>query len=265
MTFPTLRALFACFCLTLIAACADPQAKTPDAYASFTDGDITLPEVPPEYLEAPNRRVILPYEGEEEPGTIVVDPYAKFLYYVEDDGTATRYPVAVGREGRGFKGEGVIKRKEEWPGWTPTANMLKTEPEVYGPFARGIPGGVASPLGARALYLYRGGKDTRYRIHGTNDMESIGNANSAGCIRMFNQDVIHLADRVDLGTQVKVRSYEESVEIEGVEMANRGQELPPKIVNPDIVYAAVADQERLRVMRETQRKLEEEEKAEEDG
>jgi lipoprotein-anchoring transpeptidase ErfK/SrfK len=183
------------------------------------------------------------YEGSEAPGSIVVDPYAKFLYLVGDGGSATRYPIAVGREGRGFTGQATIKRKEEWPGWAPTANMLRSEPEVYGPFAGGIPGGVASPLGARALYLYRGGRDTRYRIHGTNDLQSIGNSSTAGCIRMFNQDVIDLYERAPMGTDVVVRTYDESVAAEGEELANRGVELPPTIVDPDVVYAAVEAQE----------------------
>ena len=132
-----------------------------------------------------------------------------------------------------------MQRKADWPGWTPTRNMLRTEPEVYGPFAKGIPGGVASPLGARALYLYRGGRDTYFRIHGTNDVRSIGNANTAGCIRLFNQDVIHLAERTPMGTEVIVRTYEESVAAEGEAMANRGVELPATIVDPDVIYAAV--------------------------
>ena len=241
-----LKSILLCMGLLALGACSGAPSDTPDTsgpYASVTDGDITLPRVPIVYLVPPNRRTTVDYTGTERPGTIVVDPYAKFLYYVEEDGQATRYPVAVGREGRGFKGSATIRRVEEWPGWTPTANMLRTEPEIYGPFARGIPGGVASPLGARALYLYRGDRDTRYRIHGTNDMESIGNANSAGCIRMFNQDVIHLADRVSLGTRVKVRTYEQSVEIEGERLANRGVELPPKIVDPEVIYAAVEAEE----------------------
>jgi hypothetical protein len=121
--------------------------------------------------------------------------------------------------------------------------MLRSEPEVYGPFAGGIPGGVASPLGARALYLYRGGRDTRYRIHGTNDLQSIGNSSTAGCIRMFNQDVIDLYERAPMGTDVVVRTYDESVAAEGEELANRGVELPPTIVDPDVVYAAVEAQE----------------------
>mgnify|MGYP000668997779 FL=1 len=118
--------------------------------------------------------------------------------------------------------------------------MLRTEPEVYGPFAGGIPGGLASPLGARALYLYRGGKDTYFRIHGTNDLGSIGNSGSAGCIRLFNQDIIDLFDRIEMGTKVVIRTYEDSVRIEGEELAYRGVELPPYIADPDAINEAVA-------------------------
>lgn len=240
----TFRSLLLVSVLGVLAACGAPTEQTAPPvdvgpYAAVDDGDITIPAVDPQYLAEPNRRTEVAYNGSESPGTIVVDPYAKFLYYVEEGGMATRYPVAVGREGKSFRGKGTINRKEQWPGWIPTANMLRTEPEVYGPFRRGIPGGVASPLGARALYLYRGGKDTYFRIHGTNDVTSIGNANSAGCIRLFNQDIIHLFDRTDLGTQVVVRSYEESIALEGEEMANRGVELPPVMLDADEVYAAV--------------------------
>lgn len=240
----SIRALALCLLFGALSACATApndagRGADTGPYGPVVDGDITIPAVDPVYLADPNRRANLPYNGTEAPGTIVVDPHAKFLYLVEEGGTATRYPVAVGREGRGFRGTGTIQRKEEWPGWTPTANMLRQEPEVYGPFARGIPGGVASPLGARSLYLYRGGKDTRFRIHGTNDLKSIGNANSAGCIRLFNQDVIDLYNRAPMGTRVVVRTYPQSVALEGEEMANRGQELPPTMVDPDVVYAAV--------------------------
>ena len=245
MTRPILRIALLCFGLAALAACtpATEDSLTSSAplepYGAIIDGDITIPAVDRFYLQEPNRRTEVAYDGPEAPGTIVVDPFAKVLYYVEEEGRATRYPVAVGREGRGFRGRATIELKRDWPGWTPTANMLRTEPEIYGPFRRGIPGGVASPLGARALYLYRGGRDTRYRIHGTNDLTSIGTATTAGCIRLFNQDVIHLAERAPLGTQVVVRTYEESVAAEGEAMANRGEVLPPKIVDPDVVYAAV--------------------------
>jgi len=128
--------------------------------------------------------------------------------------------------------------KREWPGWTPTANMLRTQPEVYGPFADGVEGGLASPLGARALYLYQNGRDTFFRIHGTNDLASIGNSGSAGCIRLFNQDIIDLYERVERGARVTVRTYAESVAAEGEELANRGEVLPPTIVDPASIYGA---------------------------
>jgi lipoprotein-anchoring transpeptidase ErfK/SrfK len=243
MPLSFLRSLTLCAALGLLGACGAPQdgvtRGVPAAYGELVDGDITIPAVDPAYLAAPNRRTEVDYTGPEAPGTIVVDPFAKFLYLVEEDGRATRYPIAVGREGRGFRGSATVQRKEMWPGWAPTANMLRTEPEVYGPFARGIPGGVASPLGARSLYLYRGGRDTRYRIHGTNDLESIGNATTAGCIRLFNQDIIDLFDRTPMGARVVVLTYEEAAASQDAQWLDRGTELPPRIVDPALIYAAV--------------------------
>ncbi|PWK56783.1 L,D-transpeptidase [Silicimonas algicola] len=213
-------------------------------YGEVQEGHIVIPRVDPQYLQEPNRRTSVAYNGYETPGTIVVDPYAKFLYYVEAPGAAIRYPIAAGREGRGFQGEATVGRMAEWPGWTPTANMIRSEPDVYGPFSKGIPGGRANPLGARAIYLYRGNRDTYYRIHGTNDPATIGNSGSAGCIRLFNQDAIDLYNRVSVGSTVVVRTYEESVAIEGYDMANRGQEMAPRHVDPAEVYAAVAEDQR---------------------
>jgi lipoprotein-anchoring transpeptidase ErfK/SrfK len=195
-------------------------------YGLIEDDGYTLPPVPPGYLEGVNRRALVPYRGTASAGTIEIDPHAKFLYWVQDDGMAVRYPIAVGREGLGIRGSFTIRRKAEWPGWTPTANMLRREPEVYGPYRNGVPGGLTSPLGARALYLYRGSRDTYFRIHGTNDLSSIGNSGSAGCIRMFNHDAIDLFGRVPTGTPVVVRSREESIRIEGPLMAGRGIQLP---------------------------------------
>lgn len=202
------------------------------------DDEYFIPAVPEEYLAFPNRRQLIFYEGTRAPGDIEVDIHGKFLYWILEDGTAWRYPIAVGRAGLSLSGTTSIQRKEEWPSWTPTANMIRREPEIYGPFRNGVEGGPASPLGARALYLYRGGRDTFYRIHGTNDLASIGNSGSAGCIRMFNQDVIDLYDRVPLGTTVYSRTYEESVRILGVEVANRGVELPSVQVSPETIYGA---------------------------
>ena len=218
-----------------------PGIEFIDGYGPLFDAGYNLPPIPSSFTQGVNRRMTGIYIGEQGPGTIDVDPYAKFLYYIPNEGETIRYPVGVGRAGRSFRGEGNIQDKKKWPGWTPTANMLRNEPEVYGRFSRGIPGGLRSPLGSRALYLYRGGRDTFYRIHGTNDMTSIGNSGSAGCIRMFNQDIIDLFDRVEIGTRVHVRSPEESQRVDP-EHYNRGVELPPVIIDPEDVYgdAAVA-------------------------
>jgi len=183
--------------------------------------------VPPQYLYDGNRRELVPYAGDEAPGTIVVDTHSRKLYLVEEGGMATRYPIAVGREGLSFRGSGVIGRKAEWPYWQPTANMVRTRPDLYAAYAGGLPGGLENPLGARALYLYRGGKDSMFRIHGTSDSASIGHATSAGCIRLFNQDIIDLYDKVPNGTRVKVRTEEESLALEGPMMSNAlGQIVP---------------------------------------
>ena len=253
MALQSSRILFVLAAALALAGCtgSGPFENTPlsaevDGYGEIQEGYLTIPAVDPAFLTAPNRRTTVTYTGTEAPGTIVVDAYAKFLYLVEPGGSAIRYPVAVGREGRGFSGQATIGRKAEWPGWTPTANMIRREPEFYGPFAKGIPGGKASPMGARALYLYRGNRDTFYRIHGTNDPATIGNAGSAGCIRMFNQDIIDLYERVPFGAQVVVRTYEESLALEGVEMANRGDEIPPRTVDPEEVYALVEAEEQRR-------------------
>lgn len=220
-----------------------PEDIVHDAgYGILVDGEYALPPIPQEFTQGVNRRALVPYPGEEEPGTIEVDIHAKFLYLVLDDGMAMRYPIGVGRLGRSIRTDTTIRLKREWPGWTPTANMLRTEPEVYGPFAEGVPGGLASPLGSRALYLYRGNRDTRYRIHGTNDLSSIGNSGSAGCIRMFNHDIIDLFERVDVPTQVVMRSEEDSMLIEG-DLFGRGEELPPTIIDPETIYGAVAEAE----------------------
>lgn len=231
--------------MAVLAACGAP--KTEDApvetflpgYGPIFDSGYTLPGVPSQYLQGVNRRITGTYLGEQAPGTIDVDPYAKFLYFVREGENSVRFPIGVGRAGRAFVGNGTIQLMRKWPGWTPTANMLRKEPEVYGPFAKGIPGGRRSPLGARALYLYKGGRDTFFRIHGTNDLESIGNSGSAGCIRMFNHDVIALYDMVPLGTPVHVRGEAESLRVDP-ENFGRGVELPPKTVDPNLIYSAEA-------------------------
>lgn len=232
-------ALTACAAPLPDGAPVAPQFAYLPFYGPMTDSGIDLPAVPAYLTEGVNRRITGTYLGEQPIGTIDVDPYAKFLYFVREGDNSVRYPIGVGRAGRAFAGNGTIQRKLKWPGWMPTANMLRTEPEIYGPFARGIPGGRRSPLGARALYLYRGGRDTFYRIHGTNDMESIGNSGSAGCIRLFNHDIIHLYEITPIGAPVHVRSEAESLRVDP-ENFGRGLELPARRVDPETIYSAEA-------------------------
>ena len=144
------------------------------------------------------------YEGGYKPGTLVVDTGARFLYLVEGGGFATRYGVGVGRAGLAWKGTAVVGRKAKWPSWRPTDNMIRTEPELYSQFAGGLSGGLDNPLGSRALYLYEGGRDTYYRIHGTQDTRKIGRRSSSGCIGLYNPQIEEVYDRAPVGTQVKL-------------------------------------------------------------
>jgi lipoprotein-anchoring transpeptidase ErfK/SrfK len=222
VTHPLAR-IFAILALPLLAACAGSTQKQSQAvpgYEGVQDGAFFIEPVSPRYLQDGNIRTEVAYTGPEAPGTVVVDTFARKLYLVGEGGTATRYPIAVGREGLSFRGTGVVGRKAEWPSWQPTANMIRTRPDLYAAYAGGLPGGLMNPLGARALYLYRGGRDTMFRIHGTADAASVGHATSAGCIRLFNQDAIDLYNRVPEGTRVKVRSEAESLALEGPQMLN---------------------------------------------
>lgn len=137
-------------------------------------------------------------------GTILVDPANRFLYLIESLSTARRYGVGVGKAGLAFRGAAVVGRKAKWPSWRPTDNMIKRAPEKYAKFADGLPGGPLNPLGSRALYLYRDGRDTLYRIHGTTEPWTIGKAVSNGCVRMVNEHVEDLYERVPAGTSVVV-------------------------------------------------------------
>ncbi|PSH65545.1 oxidoreductase [Phyllobacterium brassicacearum] len=149
------------------------------------------------------RKQRVAYSTSEPPGTIVVNTYERYLYAVEPDGMATRYGIGVGEEGLSLKGRASIGRKEEWPSWTPTASMMKRKPRLL-QYAGGVPGGPDNPLGAAALYLYRGNQDTMFRVHGTNEPWSIGRAVSNGCIRLTNQDAVDLYERTPLGTPVVI-------------------------------------------------------------
>jgi lipoprotein-anchoring transpeptidase ErfK/SrfK len=247
----SLARIFAILALPLLAACAgNPKSQTPEAvpgYEGVQDGEFFIEPVPAQYLYDGNRRTEVAYAGDEVPGTVVVDIYARKLYLVGDGGTATRYPIAVGREGLAFRGSGVVGRKAEWPSWQPTANMIRTRPDLYAAYAGGLPGGLQNPLGSRALYLYRGGRDTMFRIHGTADAASIGHATSAGCVRLFNQDAIDLYSKVPSGARVKVRSEAESLALEGPQMINAFGHMvpatPENIAKKEKEAAAIARQE----------------------
>jgi len=180
----------------LLAGCA--------GYGSTQDGGFTVAAVDITNMDQSLFRQEVAWKGNEKPGSIVVNVPERRLYLIEAGGRAMRYGVGVGRtEGMNFRGTAVIGRKEKWPRWTPTSNMIAAIPR-YKPFAGGMTGGPDNPLGPRALYLYRDGRDTFFRLHGTTEPESIGTAVSSGCIRLFNQDIIDLYNRVPVGTRVTV-------------------------------------------------------------
>jgi lipoprotein-anchoring transpeptidase ErfK/SrfK len=175
----------------------------PSLYAALPDERFPVPAVPLNDLKPAYVRRMVDYGGPEAPGTIVVDPQQKYLYLVMPEGKAMRYGVGVGREGFGWSGKATIRRKAAWPTWTPPAEMIARQPEIE-KYRNGMPGGLDNPLGARALYLYQGDRDTLYRLHGTNNPRSIGTNVSSGCIRLINQDIIDLYSRVPVGTEVVV-------------------------------------------------------------
>ncbi len=198
----TARSVAAVLMGLLLGGCisSTPQ-PTPESALKPRDKQLLAnapyPKVKPEGIYA---RQIVTYEGKEKPGTIVVDTDKKLLYYVQGDGTAIRYGVTVGEESLAFRGEAKVGRKAEWPSWTPTAEIhqrIAGLPAFVGP-------GPHNPMGARALYLYQGNKDTLFRIHGTNQPELLGQAISSGCIRMLNEDAIDLFNRVPVGSTVVV-------------------------------------------------------------
>ena len=171
------------------------------AAAALAFSDIALAH--PRALDPKWQRQVVDDPTGVIPGTIVVDPRARFLHLALGDGLAMRYGVGVGREGFAWSGSARIGRKAEWPTWTPPTEMIKRDPKLVR-WASGMPGGLNNPLGARALYLYRGKRDTLYRIHGTNETWTIGQAVSSGCIRLTNDDIVDLYERVPVGTPVVV-------------------------------------------------------------
>ncbi|MGH9805844.1 MAG: L,D-transpeptidase [Terriglobia bacterium] len=181
-----------------LSACAGAN------YGHVSDGGFSIPPIDITSVDPGLLRQEVPWKGKEKPGSIVVNVPQRRLYLVEAGGKALRYGIGVGRtEGTNFHGSAIIGRKEKWPHWTPTANMMAAIP-LYRHYSSGMDGGPNNPLGPRALYLYRDGHDTYFRLHGTTEPETIGQAVSSGCIRLFNQDIIDLYNRVPVGTHVTV-------------------------------------------------------------
>ncbi len=173
-------------------------------YGPLNDNGVQVPALDLSTINPDLLRREVAYSGPSRPGSIVVHIPERRLYYVQSGGRAIRYGVGVARaEALNFQGSAVIGRKAVWPHWAPTANMIRALPK-YAAYAGGMSGGIDNPLGARALYLYRGNQDSHFRLHGTAEPESIGLLVSSGCIRLFNHDIIDLYNRAPVGTGVTV-------------------------------------------------------------
>jgi lipoprotein-anchoring transpeptidase ErfK/SrfK len=207
--------------LTMAPDAAEPRRafagrtlRTPDyraVYADYPGEPFAIRAFDYEQIDPRWLRQTVEYRGSEPTGTIIVDPASKHLYFTEEPGKATRYGVGVGREGFGWNGRAQINMKRDWPDWVPPRVMVERQPEIrekleQTPRGLGVRGGPKSPLGARAMYLFSegGGHDLGYRIHGTTEPETIGTNVSSGCIRMVNQDIVHLYTRASVKTPVIV-------------------------------------------------------------
>ncbi len=192
-----------------LAACQtayQPRVATGDDLTDWYIGSLPdqphpIPLVDRSKMRPELARQTVRYAGGERPGTIVVDIDQRFLYLVQGNGTALRYAVGVGRQGFSWKGVAYVGRKGVWPAWSPTTTMVKLNRNL----PRHREPGLDNPLGARALYLYQGNRDTLFRIHGTNEPWSIGEQVSSGCIRMLNEDILDLYNRVPVGATVLVK------------------------------------------------------------
>jgi lipoprotein-anchoring transpeptidase ErfK/SrfK len=172
-------------------------------YASFVDSGFQLPEIPYKKVDPKFRRQIVIDPTGEAPGTVVVHLEERFLYLVQAGGDAIRYGVGIGRDGFRWSGRANIQYAKKWPAWTPPSEMIARKPELE-KWRSGQPGGLDNPLGARALYIYKDGRDTGYRVHGSPEWWTIGQAMSSGCVRMINQDVIDLYNRISAKAPIVV-------------------------------------------------------------
>jgi lipoprotein-anchoring transpeptidase ErfK/SrfK len=173
------------------------------SYGALADEPYPIPAVDLRKLRPKYRRRIVDFPTTEAPGTIIVDTPKRFLYLVMGEGKAMRYGVGIGRDGFTWGGRGRIQYKRAWPRWTPPGEMIARQPELE-KYRNGMEPALDNPLGARALYIFKDGQDTFYRLHGTQDAASIGRAVSSGCVRLINQDIIDLYDRARTGATIIV-------------------------------------------------------------
>lgn len=175
-------------------------------YAAMVDAGHAIPAVPYQKIDPKYYRQRVSDPTGEPPGTVVVDTPGRFLYVVEPGGTAMRYGVGIGRDGFAWEGEGVIHWRQHWPRWKVPDEMIARQPSLarYSVENGGMEPGIDNPLGARALYIFQGGEDTLYRLHGSPEWASIGKASSSGCVRLVNQDIIDLYERVPYHARIVV-------------------------------------------------------------
>ncbi|MGB7432181.1 MAG: L,D-transpeptidase [Ahrensia sp.] len=207
MTLKTLMTAAVMACVVALTGCSTTGLSQSNyfagAYKASKDGAFTLPAIPVSKVPTEFRRQIVSYDTKERPGTVIVDTKNRHLYLVQDEGKAIRYGIGVGRDGFRWSGTAKVGWKREWPTWTPPAAMIRRQPELA-KYRGGMKPSLTNPLGPRALYLTRNGRDTGYRLHGSPEWWSIGNAVSSGCIRLMNQDIVDLYERVKPGAKVVV-------------------------------------------------------------
>ena len=180
------------------------HAELTAMYSPVDDKKFKIPGVDYTKIDPKFLRTKIPLKSDEAPGTIIVDPGNFYVYRIEGDGMATRYGANVGREGFLWHGEAYVGRKAEWPVWTPPPEMIKRQPEAA-QYAKGMPGGLDNPLGARVLYLYQNGRYTLYTIYSTIFPDTIGSGITSGCTGLLTQDMMDLYDRTAIKTKVIVR------------------------------------------------------------
>ncbi|MDO9640431.1 MAG: L,D-transpeptidase [Pseudotabrizicola sp.] len=248
MSSLALRALLAITVSAGLAACVPATTSAPvvevpteSMYLATKDNGISIPAIDPAKVPDQFKRQVVNFPSDEAPGTVIINPATKHLYFITGKNKAIRYGIAVGAAGFQWSGQALVTNRRQWPTWTPPKEMIERKPELS-KWENGQPGGPTNPLGSRALYLTTNGVDYGYRIHGTPEWWSIGRNASSGCIRMINQDVIDLYNRVPDGAKVIVLTASGQMP--------KGLTLPPpapkkkkpeEAVEPAVATAADAD------------------------